>query len=201
MAEPGPPIDAIIDGVPRRVELICFVRTSHGLMARVCWREVIAGEPTPVTAPVPERARVDQRHRRRDVDMTDDLVAFLRARLKDDEDGALLAAPWPWHLNAEADEVIAVDDIQVAEVFALSNNQLRNTAAHIARHDPQRVLAEVAAKRAMIDAYEKSRGQDTWGDPQLSGWLEGKADGLLIALQVLATAHADHPDYREEWKP
>lgn len=60
MAEPGPPIDAIIDGTPRRVELICFVRTSHGLMARLCWREPIGdSDPEPHTVTLPEALLIE----------------------------------------------------------------------------------------------------------------------------------------------
>jgi hypothetical protein len=80
-----------------------------------------------------------------------DLVTWLRAALDDDQRAAESASPGPWHPNAESDEVWAVDDVPVAEGFALSGNQLRATVVHIVRWDPVRVLAEVAAKRAILD--------------------------------------------------
>src|SRR5690606_10817173 len=84
--------------------------------------------------------------------MTVSITEFITARLGEDEQQALSASPGPWHLNAEHDEVIAIDGIEVCTAHALSNNQLRNTARHIARHDPARVLREVAAKRKIVEA-------------------------------------------------
>lgn len=119
----------------------------------------------------------------------DDLVTFLRARLNEDEQEAAAASPGPWHVDAEADEVLAVDDIVVAEGFALSGQQLRATTRHIARHDPARVLAEVAAKRSMIGRIDSHA--------TIMGWDEVHGD----LLRLLALPYADHPDYRDEWRP
>ena len=131
--------------------------------------------------------------------MTLSIVDFLKQRIEDDEQQALQASPGPWHLNAEHDEVIAVDDIEVCTAFALNNNQLRNTARHIALHDPARVLREVTAKRAIVDAHPE--GEDGWcGDEvALTGcrWEKWPCPGL----RHLAAIYDSHPDYREEWKP
>jgi len=54
--------------------------------------------------------------------------------------------------------------------------------SHIGRWHPRRVLAEVEAKRRMLVH---------WQD----------ADDLLDALRFLALPYADHPGYREEWRP
>jgi hypothetical protein len=59
-------------------------------------------------------------------------------------------------------------------------------AAHIARHDPARVLREVEAKRAIVAAVAESPGEAT---------------GLGVAMLHLAAVYADHPDYRQEWRP
>lgn len=128
--------------------------------------------------------------------MSDDLVAFLRARLDEDEQTAAAASPGPWHANAESDEVLAVDDITVADGFALSGQQLRATTAHIARHDPARVLREVEAKRGVIEQYE-SIGTPPPGEigPELSRAELGRV------LRLLALPYADHPDYDEDWRP
>lgn len=87
--------------------------------------------------------------------MSDRRVAWVRAQLDATEAAAKAASPGPWHLNAEHDEVLAVDDIEVAEIFALSNRQLRATAEHIVLHDPAAVLADVEAKRAILDYAER----------------------------------------------
>ncbi|MBC9715893.1 hypothetical protein H9Y04_25465 [Streptomyces sp. TRM66268-LWL] len=62
-------------------------------------------------------------------------------------------------------------------------------AAHIARHDPSRVLAAVAAKRQLpadlVQAAESLGAQ----------WCRDRA------LQALTVAYADRPGYRDEWRP
>ncbi len=63
---------------------------------------------------------------------------------------------------------------------------------HIARHDPARVLAECAAKRAVVALAW------AYGDgPEHPRTLALAAD----TLRHLATAYADHPDYDERWRP
>lgn len=61
-------------------------------------------------------------------------------------------------------------------------------AAHIARHDPARVLAECEAKRAQIDHLVRSMESDyaPWNEQQ---------------LRIMAVVYADRPGYREEWRP
>ena len=55
---------------------------------------------------------------------------------------------------------------------------------HMARHDPARVLAECAAKRAIVEQAERTD----------SGWWESNY------IAILAAVYADHPDYQPEWK-
>lgn len=129
--------------------------------------------------------------------MTDDLVAWLTAQLDADEAAALLCPPWPWRLNAEHDTVLADDDIEVAEVFALSNNQLRNTAAHIALHNPARVLRGIAAKRALITEWQ-DRSKNLGAYPTMD---VGIADGLELAIRHLAAVYAGRDGWKEEWAP
>ncbi|MFI5755633.1 DUF6221 family protein [Streptomyces sp. NPDC051569] len=151
--------------------------------------------------------------------MNNDMVTFVRARLDEDEQGASAASPGPWHLNAEGDEVLAVDDITVAEGFALSNRQLRATAAHIARHDPARVLREVDAKRRIVDLHGIVYREIGWlenGDEERSetpvcglcapkhSHYQRRDDvpkGPCLTVRLHAAAYADHPDYRKEWRP
>lgn len=125
----------------------------------------------------------------RNDERVDDLIAFLRARLDEDEQEATAASPGPWKANAEQDEVLAVDDIEVATGFALSGNQLRATVRHIVRHDPTRVLREVEAKRELINWVLR------W---PLRPAPPSSVDGVL---ERLALAYVDHPDYRNEWRP
>lgn len=58
---------------------------------------------------------------------------------------------------------------------------------------PGRVLAEVAAKRAIL---EHCRGSITEGEQ----WNEAtQVTDATHTLKLLASVYADHPDYDEEW--
>lgn len=58
--------------------------------------------------------------------------------------------------------------------------------------DPARVLAECEARRRIVEAFERAEAN---GVDSEMGY------GLVVALELLALPYADHPDYREEWKP
>lgn len=124
-----------------------------------------------------------------------DLVDFVRARLDEDEQEAIAASPGPWHANAEQDEVVAVDGETVADGFALSSEQLRATVRHIVRYDPARVLREVEAKREIIELHTAEPNQQSDECPHDLQELP------CPTLRCLALPYADHPDYREEWRP
>lgn len=59
-------------------------------------------------------------------------------------------------------------------------------SAHMSRHDPARVLAECAAKRAVIEAFDPAA-------PDLDPYV-----GVSV-ISMLAAVYEDHPDYRQEW--
>ncbi|MFE1358844.1 DUF6221 family protein [Streptomyces harbinensis] len=126
-----------------------------------------------------------------------EMIEFLRARLGEEQDAAEAASPGPWHLNAEHDEVHAVDGEVAAEAFALSNNQLRRTAEHIARWDPERVLREVEAKRRLIEHCEDARRRAS--EDEYDSEAAATRSALEDALLAIASAHSGHPDFREEW--
>jgi hypothetical protein len=93
--------------------------------------------------------------------------------------------------------------------FIISTAEEVNTTAagHIARHDPARVLREVAAKRAILTAVEKyldpHPGQPcTNEDDQYDSCdLHTAATGRVSpdVLPLLASVWSDHPDCRAEW--
>jgi hypothetical protein len=70
-------------------------------------------------------------------------------------------------------------------------------AAHVAMHDPARVLREVEAKRAIMEQHPE--GEDGWCGDQMAltgcKWERWPCP----TLRHLAAAYSDHPDYREEW--
>lgn len=65
---------------------------------------------------------------------------------------------------------------------------------HIARHDPARVLALVAAHREILDLYETAKADpDREHDPHVNGYI----GGLNAAATRLASAYADRDDESE----
>jgi len=113
-----------------------------------------------------------------------DLVAWLRARLDEDEAVARAATPGKWSMGR-------LDEHEIGDAWMLKLDDKR----HIARHDPARVLREVAAKRAIVDAYEHL---------MRTAGIEPSAHfrmlGLEQAVEHLASVYADHAEYREEWR-
>lgn len=99
--------------------------------------------------------------------------------------------------------------------------------AFIKAHSPAAVLADITAKRAVLDAYAvqvRRRDENTErlaaaqrraASPLLPGpppedipnlrshsWeLAGRVAALEHVVRLLAAARADRPGYREEWKP
>lgn len=62
-----------------------------------------------------------------------------------------------------------------------------------------RVLAECEAKRQILAAY----GEHLWLDPGDRDACDAasSAEPAVTMLRLLALPYADHPDYREEWRP
>jgi hypothetical protein len=75
-------------------------------------------------------------------------------------------------------------------------------AAHIARHDPARVLAEVAAKQAILEIHPGSTERDEC--PGCGAWLSGTwatpPGAMCPVVAALAQPYAGRPGWREEWR-
>lgn len=87
-----------------------------------------------------------------------DLHEWITQQVAQVESLALAAPPAPWRYDPDEEQILAADDIQVAEVFALSNRQLRATGDHIARHDPTAVLRRCAADRKILKEHAPAGG-------------------------------------------
>lgn len=119
---------------------------------------------------------------------------------------------------------LATDDTVLMDVHGYDVKAPWQGADHIARHDPARVLAEVDAKRRIVGASaadcppgcqtEHSFSGSCMLRPMGPAWENGERwvrdeDGSpvraphtpLSVLRFLALPYADHPDYREEWRP
>lgn len=148
-----------------------------------------------------------------------DLIAFLRARIDEDEAGARQA--FAEHNDAEpqwseiwsgAVQLGSHEDVLLTHDAAVSR--------HIARHDPARELADVNSKRRILELHTGAHDctevytgtyPDDW--PQSAPW--GSPGGTwrhvidehfedtepCPTLRLLALPYADHPDYRDEWRP
>jgi hypothetical protein len=128
--------------------------------------------------------------------VSSDLVTFVRARLDEDETVARAVG--------DPERVWREDSAWAADLLNPLPSQRRDhpgyvpmiTAedlAHIARHDPARVLRDVEAKRRLLFQFEH-RGNAVRGAIQPS--TGGVWDDLL---RMLALPYAGHPDYRAEW--
>lgn len=109
-----------------------------------------------------------------------DLIAFLNARLDEDE-----AAAWAVHDVNKCDALLYEEDM-----------------ADAARRDPDcdcgqpaRVLREVEAKRAIVKLHAAEPGQH----PDFCG--HDLHELPCLTLRLLAAVWNDHPDYRQEWAP
>lgn len=110
----------------------------------------------------------------------DDLVAFLRDRLAEDE-AAARKVP---------------EDLREIPLGLWAGT---GPMEHLARHSAARVLREVEAKRRIVDEYAERAHYDN-EDWHYEG-ATGRIHGLGEALRFLASVYSDHPSFREEWRP
>lgn len=132
----------------------------------------------------------------------DDVMQFLRDRLDEDESIAREAAHYEaghWTTKdgypvSVADELPEAADTFERVVAFDEGSPSEEQAAHIARHDPARVLTEVESKRQIVNWVERSRAFFR----ETNGTLTPAA---YQVLGPLAAVYADHPDYNEAWRP
>lgn len=126
-----------------------------------------------------------------------DLVGFLKARLDEDERLARgHRQPSPSWGDFDMDGELR-DDVNAGTVAYIPHAGDR---AHIARHDPARVLADVDAKRRTVDRHAQCGTGSGYCDDGGHGWDGGDVLGCAD-LADLALPYADHADYREGWRP
>lgn len=156
-----------------------------------------------------------------------DLSTFLLARIAEDEADARGASPGPWLYTTvesvgggalyDKTRVIGsldyeqLDDHDGSIVRHLLEREADANGAHIARHDPARVLAECEAKRRIVALHERLSGEHAthpdFPDGSAACVACGWSDGWYAepwpceTLKALAVPYADHPDYDESWRP
>jgi hypothetical protein len=126
----------------------------------------------------------------------DELSTFLRACLDDDERVAREALhedavrPGEWMtehhgMDPEAPMTCHIAEDRAGHYWSVAHKVYIPNAEHIARWDPARVLAEVEAKRRILDLAAELQER------------EGRyADDFIRAL---AQPYAGRPGWREEW--
>lgn len=72
-------------------------------------------------------------------------------------------------------------------------------AQHIARHDPARVLADVEAKRALVDYWSRAFQNPIDADKFPGHDWDLVRGAARWTLRHLATPYASHPDYQAYW--
>jgi hypothetical protein len=135
-----------------------------------------------------------------------DLIIWLRAQLDDDERVARAASMAPW-LRDEANASIrhsgpsaskSSESFGMYVIASVGAHDIgrpsHEDAEHIARWDPARVLAEVDAKRRILDHADVSRERGKIGpSPGDGAW--------FLTVRLLALPYADRPGFRDEWRP
>jgi hypothetical protein len=131
-----------------------------------------------------------------------DLIEFIRAQLADDErvarEAGSRALTWPatgtWYLEGVEHNVVGQE-----EAFCHPHN-----VEHIARHDPARVLAEVDAKRRILDRHrpiELFSSMYCTYCGVLGGQRARDVNWPCPEILDAAAPYADRPGYRESWRP
>ena len=112
------------------------------------------------------------------------LAEFLLARIAEDEAAAHRAVGRFW---TNDDGSSGMDSLWIQQDWAEIGTEQND---HAQRWEPRRVLAECEAKRQIVE------GCVAFDDEATSGAALGHR-----VLRALALPHADHPDYRDEWRP
>jgi hypothetical protein len=131
--------------------------------------------------------------------MPENLLMFMRARLDEDEAAAkavgyarIQTGEYLW-----GSKYLLLQDGKGGESKATTEFD-GDLAEHIARHDPARALADVQAKRQIVDLMAGMLSAAR-GDSEVDHY--GGLGAAEDTLSLLALPYADHPDYRQEWKP
>jgi hypothetical protein len=128
-----------------------------------------------------------------------DLIVWLRGVLDEDERIAR-GTMWEgsgntaeWSLSASATVWTGGDEFYASD---------RNLAEYIAYHDPAAVLADIAAKRLLLEWYETAVDLRNGRSSLVLGFdalAEGAVNGYESAIRAIAQAYQSRPGWREEW--
>lgn len=128
--------------------------------------------------------------------MSDDLQAFLLARIDEDEAVATAAGTtWSDAINGPWDDA---SSSYIAGGFYDGDNIEERHLAQMLRWHPARVVAECEAKRRIVALHEPVFEMVEW---QAFICRSCGTPAPCQTLCHLAAPYSSHPDYREEWRP
>ena len=125
------------------------------------------------------------------------LAGFLLARIAEDEGDARKAGSRKWGSinrgwdSSDQRDIAALGDGPTERLFPVSYDY----DEHVARWGPARVLAECEARRRIIAEHSDQHGCVSWQSASAYPYV-----GCSV-LRLLALPYADHPEYREDWRP
>ena len=139
-----------------------------------------------------------------------DLIDFLRARL-DEAEAAARRVRQPYRLYVDEDGRLSEPlrhtdphgerDGEYQQWPEGDDRMPNHIATWMLAYDPARVLADVEAKRYMVDfwsaAYQNPQDSERFSGPD---WDQVRRNAQWT-LRLLALPYATHPDYREDWRP
>jgi hypothetical protein len=159
------------------------------------------------------RAAIMECYRRRDQEQIMTITEFLEARIAEDEALARAAGKrsleWRSFGRSVYGGTIYEPSIEDGDepddgygsihIVYDEGSPHEDEAAHIARHDPARVLAECAAKRAIINEHQTVPTAPGRPDTTCAGCGLAFNARPCPTLAHLATVYTSHPDYQQEW--
>jgi hypothetical protein len=140
-----------------------------------------------------------------------DLVQFLRDRYKEaaaKAESAREGGEGRWGQGDAERHPGRIEDERGEPVVYDEGSPSEAQAAHIVENDPARVLADIEAKRQIIELHKsaklsylpsRERGCVTCSTAQT--WDAQANEANCQTLRLLAAPYGDHPDYRDEWRP
>lgn len=137
--------------------------------------------------------------------MTDHpIVAFISARLDDEETAAKAASTGPWTVGPESGDggwqILNGEGAVVGPGYEGGGAYYISDAEHIARQDPARTLRRVEAGRRILTRYEHAcRQADVSEGAEREAW-EKIAGALERDVADLAEIDSDHADYDSGWR-
>lgn len=129
------------------------------------------------------------------------VAAFVNARLDEAEADAHACGDAPWELLHEARQVnvsaeaIRNEKWKYGQMGYVASFLHREDGRHVARHDPARVLVEVATTRSIVSNM-CSLHEGAWQYDDARTAVEHLT---LTTVRRLAQLDADHADYDPEW--